>query len=360
MQKTDPKNDTLFLPNLCGIRTVFFVVLIAELFAFFLVLAPMDVPTEQRWYQLGLISLFVQWCALTSCSILCLVRPYLTRFSNIKAGIISYFIVLTVIAIISELTYYFIYANSKELYPPGWHLHFFLRNVVMGAILTGPVLRYFYIQNQWRRNVRAETEARVQALQSRIRPHFLFNSMNTIASLTRSNPEKAETAVENLADLFRVSLSDARKQLPLEEELELCQRYIEIEQLRLGNRLDVQWELDVPNDAQVPALLLQPLLENAIYHGIESQTEGGSIKIKGELINKQIQFTLSNSLPEKNSPQRQQGNQLAQDNVRERLNALYGQRGKLDISEGETTYQVSLQFPYERPNQVEDHEDFDR
>ncbi len=320
----------------------------------------MDIPATQRWYQLGLISLFVQWCALASCSILCLARPYLKRYSNIKAGIISYIIVLSVIAIITELTYYFIYKGSIELYPPSWHLHFFLRNIAIGAILTGPVLRYFYIQNQWRRNVRAETEARVQALQSRIRPHFLFNSMNTIASLTRSNPEKAETAVENLADLFRVSLSDARKQVRLDEELELCHRYIEIEQLRLGDRLEVKWDLDVPNDAQVPALLLQPLLENAIYHGIESQTEGGCIEIKGTLSNKQIEFTLTNSLPDKELQQRQHGNQLAQDNVRERLSALYAHRGKLDISEKEGLYLVSLSFPYELPKQAEEHEDFDR
>lgn len=360
MPNTEPDIDTLFLPNLCGIRAVFFVVLIAELFAFFLALAPMDIPATQRWYQLGLISLFVQWCALASCSILCLARPYLKRYSNIKAGIISYIIVLSVIAIITELTYYFIYKGSIELYPPSWHLHFFLRNIAIGAILTGPVLRYFYIQNQWRRNVRAETEARVQALQSRIRPHFLFNSMNTIASLTRSNPEKAETAVENLADLFRVSLSDARKQVRLDEELELCHRYIEIEQLRLGDRLEVKWDLDVPNDAQVPALLLQPLLENAIYHGIESQTEGGCIEIKGTLSNKQIEFTLTNSLPDKELQQRQHGNQLAQDNVRERLSALYAHRGKLDISEKEGLYQVSLSFPYELPKQAEEHEDFDR
>lgn len=360
MPKTDSDIDTLFLPNLCGIRAVFFVVLIAELFAFFLALAPMDIPIAQRWYQLGLISLFVQWCALASCSILCLARPYLKRYSNIKAGIISYIIVLTVISVITELTYYFIYATSVELYPPDWHLHFFLRNLAMGAIITGPVFRYFYVQNQWRRNIQAETESRVQALQSRIRPHFLFNSMNTIASLTRSNPEKAETAIENLADLFRVSLSDARKQMSLEEELELCQRYIEIEQLRLGDRLIIEWDLDVPDDAQVPALLLQPLLENAIYHGIESQTEGGSIKIKGSVTNKQIEFTLTNSLPEKNSQQRQHGNQLAQENVRERLTALYAHRGKLEIKEEDGMYQVSLQFPYETPNQVEKHEDFDR
>lgn len=184
--------------------------------------------------------------------------------------------------------------------------------------------------------------------------------MNTIAALTRSDPEKAEMAVENLADLFRVSLSDARKQVPLEEELELCHRYIEIEQLRLGERLEVKWDLDVPDDALVPALLLQPLLENAIYHGIESQTQGGCIKIKGELNKKQIKFTLTNSLPDKNSTQRQHGNQLAQQNVRERLTALYGNRGKLEVSEIEELYQVSLQFPYELPNQVEAHEDFDR
>lgn len=360
MRKPDTDNDTLFLPNLCGIRAVFFIVLIAELFAFFLALAPMDIPATKRWQQLGLISLFVQWCALASCSILCLVRPYLTRYSNIKAGIISYVIILSVIGIISELTYLFIYKNSIVLYPSDWHWQFLLRNLAIGAILTGPVLRYFYVQNQWRRNVRAETEARVQALQSRIRPHFLFNSMNTIASLTRSNPEKAETAVENLADLFRISLSDARKQVPLEEELELCHRYLDIEQLRLNDRLDVKWDLDVPYDAQVPALLLQPILENAIYHGIESQPEGGSITISGKLNNKQIEFVVTNSLPDKNSQQRQQGNQLAQSNVRERLAALYAHRGKLDISENDGMYRVSLQLPYERPNQAENHENFDR
>lgn len=352
MSQTETDIDKLFLPNLCSIRAVFFVVLIAELFAFFLALAPMDITSTERWYKLGLISLFVQWCTLASCSILCLFRPYLARFSNIKAGIISFLIVLTIIAIITELTYYFIYARTSTLYPENWHLHFFLRNIAIGAILTGPILRYFYVQNQWRRNVRAENEARVQALQSRIRPHFLFNSMNTIASLTRSNPEKAEMAVENLADLFRVSLSDARKQVRLEEELELCQRYLEIEQLRLGERLSVEWDLDVPDDALVPALLLQPLLENAIYHGVESQTGGGSIKIVGNEDSKKIKFILTNSLPEKNTQQRQQGNQLAQENVRERLAALYGDNGTLQINELDNLYQVILQFPYERPAQI--------
>lgn len=360
MRKSDSDTDTFFLPNLCGIRPVFFVVLIAELFAFFLALAPMDLPATERWYQLGLISLFVQWCALTSCSVLCLLRPYLARFSNIKAGIISYIIILGIITIISELTYIFIYKNTMELYPPNWHWYFLLRNFAIGAILTGPVLRYFFIQNQWRQNVRTETEARLQALQSRIRPHFLFNSMNTIAALTRSDPEKAETAVENLADLFRVTLSDARKFVRLEEELELCQRYIEIEQFRLGDRLEVKWDLDLPDDALVPALILQPLLENAIYHGIELKTDGGCINISGKTIDKQIKFTLTNSITDDDSKQPQHGNQLAQENVRERLHALYGRRGKLEVLEEDNQYQVILQFPYETSSEVEKHENFDR
>lgn len=357
---SETEADTLFLPDLCGIRAVFFVVLIAELFAFILALAPMNIPMTERWYQLGLTSLFIQWCALTSCSLLCLFRRYLVRFSNIKVGVISYIIILSVIALISELTYYAIYDRAVVLYPDNWHWQFLLRNLAIGAILTGPVLRYFYVQNQWRRNVRAETEARLQALQSRIRPHFLFNSMNTIAALTRSDPIKAETAVENLADLFRVTLSDASKHVKMHEELELCQRYIEIEELRLGERLNVIWNMQIPDDALIPALLLQPLLENAIYHGIELNTEGGSIEITGQIDNKLIQIIFTNPLPERHADKRNPGNQLAQKNVRERLSALYGRHGKLEVIENENRYQVVLQFPYESPNDVKKHEDIDR
>lgn len=337
---------------------MFFVVLVAELFAFFLALAPIHVPITERWNSLGLISLFIQWCSLMSCAMLCLLRPYLKRFSNIKAGIFSFLIILGVILIVSELTFLFIYKNSIELYPPGWHANFLLRNLLLGALITGPVLRYFYIQNQWRRNVRAETESRVQALQSRIRPHFLFNSMNTIAALTRSDPEKAETAVENLADLFRATLSDAKKYVQLDDELELCERYIEIEQFRLNQRLNVSWNINIPGDALMPALLLQPLIENAIYHGIESNMETGTIAIDGKLENRIIYISITNSISE--SIHSQKGNQIAQENVRERLQALYGKKGKLTISESNNEYRVDIEFPYESRDNIAQHEDFDR
>lgn len=344
MPNSTNRHHELFLPNLCGIRAVFFVVLIAELFAFLLVLVPTEMPLVQRWKLLGLVSLFIQWCALLSCAALCLLRNWLSQFSNVKTGIISYVLILVIIGLVSELTYLFVLArHTPSLHH---HLTFLIRNLVMGAILVGPVLRYFYIQNQWRRNVRAETEARLQALQSRIRPHFLFNSMNTIASLTRSHPEQAEMAVENLADLFRVTLRDAKQQIRLDEEIELCQRYLEIEQLRLGDRLKIHWDLQVPDDALIPALMLQPLLENAIYHGIESRSDGGTIEIQGNLQSKLIEIRLINPLLQSNS-QHQQGNKLAQANIRERLAAFYGHHASLETSISDDHYIVTLRLPYE-------------
>lgn len=347
LKRSTTKCDDLFLPDFCAMRMVFVVVIIAQLAAFVLALAPLDIPLVQRWNNLGMISLYVQWCALGSCTVLCIVRPWLCGMTNIQAGIISYLLILLVIALITELAYWLIYKPGYES-SQTWHIHFLLRNIVIGAIISGPILRYFYVQNQWRRNIQAESEARLQALQSRIRPHFLFNSMNTIASLIPAEPQQAEDAVENLADLFRASLSDARNLIPLSEELELCHRYLDIEALRLGERLQQKWNIDtLPRDALVPPLLIQPLLENAIYHGIEPLTEGGTIEVTGQLENKKIALTIRNPLNHTSGQQIARGNQLAHDNIRERLTALHGKQGSLQIEADEDSYQVTIRFPYQ-------------
>jgi two-component system sensor histidine kinase AlgZ len=351
-----PKNcEDLFLPDLCALPIVFMVVIIAELAAFALALAPLETPLAQRWENLGMISLFVQWCALGSCTVLCIVRPWLCGMSNIRAGIVSFGLILLVNAGVSELAYWLVYRVGYE-YSFNWHWQFLLRNLAIGALISGPILRYFYVQNQWRRKVQAESEARLQALQSRIRPHFLFNSMNTIASLVHAEPQQAEAAVENLADLFRASLSDARTRIPLEEELALCKRYLEIEALRLGERLQQQWQIaTLPADALVPPLLLQPLLENAIYHGIEPLTEGGTIEIDGQLQDGIIEISIRNPLTSQSVQTRSRGNRIAQDNIRQRLNALYGNRGDLIIENDANHYITSIRFPYQSA-----HEDSDR
>ena len=159
---------------------------------------------------------------------------------------------------------------------------FTLRNVAIGFVVTALLLRYFYVLDQWRRNVEMQARARVHALQARIRPHFLFNSMNTIASLTRTDPARAEVGgAGSLGPVPRQPEREAQHH-PLAEEIEVARTYQRMEQLRLGERLRVDWDIDaLPADALVPGLLLQPLLENAIYHGVEPQPEGGAVRVIG-------------------------------------------------------------------------------
>ena len=340
-----------FLPDFCGIRVVFAVVIIAELCAFLIAFAPLLMTFEQRWVTLGITSLFVQWLGLTSCAILCLSKRWLQPMSNRCAAIASYTLILFMIALITEAAYWVFLKPGHEFVN---HTHFLLRNLFVGAVIAGPILRYFYIQHQWRLQMQAESSARLQALQARIRPHFLFNSMNTIASLTRSRPEQAETAVENLADLFRASMN-AQGLHRWQDEMLLCQRYLEIEAMRLGARLRVDWQVDdLPADALLPPLIVQPLLENAIYYGIEPLAEGGVITIRGRKENNQLQIRVENPFCSADN-HRHEGNHLALENIRERITALFGDAGTLQLEQLERGYSVTLSFPY----RVQ-HEDFDR
>jgi two-component system sensor histidine kinase AlgZ len=169
--------------------------------------------------------------------------------------------------------------------------------------------------------------------------------MNTIASLTRTSPEQAEAAVEDLADLFRASLRDARQFHILTEELTLCRRYLEIEGLRLGERLKIEWDIEaLPGDALLPPLLIQPLLENAIYHGIEPRVEGGTIRIAGRREGRQLYLDISNPLAAEKSAIA--GNHIAQENIRARLTTLYGAHGGMSIREEGDIFGVSLNWPY--------------
>ncbi len=340
-------NQSVFLPDLCTIRMVFVVIIIAQLFAFILVLNP-DRNLSIHWVQLSLVSLFIQWCALTSSAVLCVLRNTLGQFTDAFAGFLSYMIILIIIYVISELTYYALAVPAWE-YIHQSRLSFVTHNLLIGALISGPVLRYFYIQHQWKLKVTAESKARFAALQARIHPHFLFNSLNTIASLTRSHPEQAETAVENLADLFRISLRDNEKPHTLKEECGLCQRYIEIEKLRLGDRLRVDWQIAyLPDDALLPPLTLQPLLENAIYHGIEPLADGGTILVKGELVKnkllqKQIVITISNPVPKDH---KQHGNRMALENIQQRLTSFYNNKSHIEINDNNANFTLSLTFPY--------------
>ena len=335
--------DDFFLPDFCGLPAVFAVVVLSELFAFILALARPG-PALELWNNLALISLFMQWAGLTGAALLCVSRRALSLYSDRTAGLISYGMLLLVILLLAEVSYWFIFDAGMQR-DVGSHSAFVLRTLAIGAIVSGLVLRYFYVRHQSRRRLVAESEARFAALQARIRPHFLFNSLNTIASLTRSDAEAAEAAIEDLADLFRASLGEGRKLIALGEELQLTRRYLHMEELRLGTRLHIDWRLDgLPQDAQIPPLTLQPLVENAIYHGIEPLPEGGTVTITGALADGVVTLSVTN--PVAAMAQQRPGNRIALDNVRQRMAFHFGEAGSLATEPSDGGYRAQLVFPY--------------
>ncbi|HLB85161.1 MAG TPA: histidine kinase, partial [Steroidobacteraceae bacterium] len=170
-------------------------------------------------------------------------------------------------------------------------------------------------------------------------------SMNTIAALTRSDPARAEEAIEDLADLFRFNLRDAQGQISLRQELEVARIYQRIEQLRLGERLHVRWKVaDLPGRALMPSLLLQPLLENAIGHGVERLPEGGTVTVQGRTVGEAVEIEVSNPVPPEPRPARS-GHRIALDNIRQRLELAYPGRSAVEVDDGGGTFRVRLRFP---------------
>ena len=196
----------------------------------------------------------------------------------------------------------------------------------------------------------ALTEARLQALQARIRPHFLFNSLNAVLSLIRRDPKRAEAALEDLADLFRVLMSDGRKFVRLSEEIAVLERYASIEQLRLGERLRIAWDIDnAPQDALLPPLVLQPLLENAVYHGVEPGTEPGEVLVRIEGRGNRVFIRVVNPVHAEYA--HRPGNRMALDNLRERLQLFFDAEATFETRVQQGRFVVEIGFPRitERP-----------
>ena len=322
--------------------------LIAELAAIALTLARQ--PSWDFFFtELARSSLLMLWLALTAAATLCVLRRYLARFPLPQAILLTALAILVIVWLVSEAVYWlghYYASNLTGAWFPQDRGFFVTRNLVLGAVLTGVVLRYFYVIHEWRRNVEGQATSRIHALQARIRPHFLFNSMNTIAELTRRDPAAAESAVEDLSDLFRASLSDAREMVRLEDEMEITRVYERIERQRLGKRLQVNWATDdLPDDARIPGLTLQPLLENAIYHGVEPLPEPGPIEVEGRRKGDMLYLSVRNPLPV-TELRKEPGNRIAVDNIRERLELAFGPHARLSTAIDATHYQVSLAFPY--------------
>jgi two-component system sensor histidine kinase AlgZ len=219
------------------------------------------------------------------------------------------------------------------------------RGVFFAVATTLTLIGYFNLRN--RALSPALSEARLQALQARIRPHFLFNSINAVLSLIRAEPRRAEAALEDMADLFRVLMADNRDLAPLENEVELCRQYLALEQLRLGPRLQIDWHVDnMPKDALMPPLVLQPLLENAVYHGIEPSIEPGVIRVNIYHVREQVHMVLRN--PYRKDGNHHAGNKMALGNIRERLALHFDAEASLQARVGDSEYEVHITIPYVR------------
>jgi len=334
-----------WLPDFCSLRVIFAVMVVTELLVLVIIIAPTDesLPLLPR---LATASAFVQWLALICVVCLCQLRPRLQSMRPVVAILAAYSLMLLAVLLGSALVFALDHQFNLGLtLPAQLQARFLWRNALLAAIVGAALLRYFYVLEQWRARVRAEAKARFEALQARIRPHFLFNSMNTIISLIRTRPAEAERAVEDLSDLFRAALGADSTPSTLGAELDLVRHYLDIEQLRLGERLRAELDVDaLPMHLQVPALLLQPLIENAIYHGIEQMPEGGTVSIRGTHADGMVCIDIHNPRPPPGA-RRGGGSGVALANTRSRIEYHFERGGGLDTDAGADYFTCSVRLP---------------
>jgi two-component system sensor histidine kinase AlgZ len=295
--------------------------------------AVVRVEARDLWQQFLFISAVAQPAIIFSLLAMCALRKPLARIRYWQA--IAAILLLE--AVIGAIFWWWLQIITPFAPPISpWQYGFFF------VFATGFALFYFDLRS--RALSPALTEARLQALQARIRPHFLFNSINAVLSLIRSEPKRAERMLEDMSELFRVLMADNRKLTPLADEITLCKRYLEIEDIRLGERLIVVWKIDtLPADAMVPPLILQPLVENAVYHGIEPRQVPGTLTIEVVPMGKQFCIRLTN--PFHADSTHVSGNRMAIANIKERLQLHFDAEASLKAEIKDETYLVTITLP---------------
>ena len=342
----DDVNDStqVYLPDFCAASTLFIIVLVAELIAIAITLASYG-PEQLFLVYLSKTSLLVLWMAILGTALMCQFKSFLERSGPTRAFAISFLVLEVMCITVAEVAWQLTRVYGKSLIIDDTHSTFIIRTFALSSILIALAMRYLYISSEWRRSIVLEAQARISALQALIRPHFLFNTLNTIASLTRSDPARAEEAVEDLSDLMRANLGGSTNRVSLKQELETAAIYQRIEKLRLGDRLTVRWEVDdLPMRTQIPSLTIQPLLENAIYHGVELLPEGGEVTINGSKTESHLTISISNpvAVGEKRTTG---GNQMAMANIQQRFELAYGSNGSVDIDDAGDQFTITLRFP---------------
>lgn len=328
---------------------------VVELFIASLILAMLLTLAEAgawhgfRWGRFIEYGGYINWVLLCFVAVVQWLQKTFSALTLPKMMLLG-FIILQVIVLLTTMS-----LNILSYW--GHHLHWRQLNLAMvfenvglhlsyGVLLGSFCFRYLYLREQWLRQQNSELKARIQALQARIHPHFLFNSLNNVVSLISIDPDKAEQMLLDLSRLFRASLQEL-KLVSLQDEIELCQRYLAIEQVRLGARLQVEWKLLHRENflhSKIPLLTLQPLLENSIFHGVEKNLTPSTISILIEVIDRQVNIVITNPYREQST--QQQGHGLALQNIYQRLQAYYGQSVSLQHYASDGTFTLVLQYQY--------------
>ncbi|MGX9719646.1 sensor histidine kinase [Stenotrophomonas acidaminiphila] len=300
--------------------TLVFIVLAGELLAVILALAPgID---GSRWVHFGLTSLLIQWTSLLTVSVLALLRRPLEKLRPLSVAYFALATLLVVTSIICSILWLLLH-DQLILQPAAWRV---LWLQFSGIALAVGLIGLAIFRSHWNARQMAVRikQAELDALQARIHPHFLFNTLNTGVALVHQQPEKAEQLLLDLADLFRAALAGPNR-IPLREEIELARRYAEIEHLRFGQRMRLEWELPEPLPTlQVPTLSIQPLVENAIHHGVEPSTTSCLLRVTVDQQADRARIVVINDLPASPASARP-GHGVGLRAVRERVRAMGGQ-----------------------------------
>ena len=332
---------SVYPPSFCRWRMLLAVVIVTQLSVLVIGVGTLK---EFSLVWLGVTSLYAQALGLVTALGLCTSRAWLSRLSTRGAWLGSW---LVAIVVALAFSYTAGIVGTVLGAGPGRDnfLMFVLQSVLIVALVSLALFRYLFIHAQWRTQLLAESEARVQALQARIRPHFLFNSLNTIAALIPEDPVSAERATEDLADIFRGSMRRADSLISLSEELSLARKYLQMEKRRLGKRLRIDWQVgELPKGASVLPLTLQPLLENAVAHGIQPRVAGGDIRVYGRSEDDNIVITICNPLGPDDHISKGHGMALA--NIRERLKLAFGITASLITHQDNEQFFAVLSMPY--------------
>jgi two-component system sensor histidine kinase AlgZ len=334
-----------WLPDLCRLPRIAACLGVAQLVVVVIALAP-RVGGSWTFAEFAGASVFALWLALIVAVALCKFRPLVDRLPRWLGGLVAIALPMLAAGVGAAAVHQLDLGLGYRLsLPADEGMRFVSSAALLTGLITAIALRYFYVREQWQAQLQAQAKAQVDALQARINPHFLFNSMNTIAALVRSDPATAERAVEDLADLFRAALGADEVDSTLAGELELCERYLSIEALRLGPRLRVRREYaePLPRTLAMPRLILQPLVENAIVHGVARLPGGGEVLLGAAVVDGVLRVRIGN--PALAPLDRDGGNRHAQDSIAQRLAYRFGPRATLTRTFADGYYVCELALP---------------